>query len=94
MSKLKNNKVKVFINGSWQGITETPIELYNDLKEKKFKGIIMKNNITVILYIISAILVIGGSLIFFAPKYLIRLGESLNREYGTKSKSKPTSFPR
>ena len=49
----------------------------------------MKNNITVILYIISAILVIGGSLIFFAPKYLIRMGESLNREYGTKSKSKP-----
>jgi DNA-directed RNA polymerase II subunit RPB2 len=34
------NKVKVFINGSWQGITETPVELYNDLKEKKYKGII------------------------------------------------------
>jgi hypothetical protein len=49
----------------------------------------MKNNITVMLYIISAILVIGGSLIFFAPKYLIRIGESLNREFGTKSKSKP-----
>ena len=48
----------------------------------------MKNNITVILYIISAVLVIGGSLIFFAPKYLIKIGESLNKEYGTKSKSK------
>jgi len=48
----------------------------------------MKNNITVILYIISAILVIGGSLILFAPKYLIKIGESLNKEYGTKSKSK------
>ena len=48
----------------------------------------MKNNITVMLYIISAILVIGGLLIFFAPKYLIRIGESLNKEFGTKSKSK------
>ena len=34
------NKVKVFINGSWQGLTETPIELYNDLKNKKYQGII------------------------------------------------------
>ena len=49
----------------------------------------MKSNITVILYIISAILVIGGSLIYFAPKYLIRIGESLNKEFGTKNKSKP-----
>ena len=48
----------------------------------------MKNNITVILYIISGILVIGGSLILIAPKYLIKIGESLNREYGTKSKRK------
>ena len=49
----------------------------------------MKSNITVILYIISAILVIGGTLIYFAPKYLIRIGESLNKEFGTKNKSKP-----
>lgn len=34
------NNVKVFINGSWVGITENPIELYNDLKDKKYKGII------------------------------------------------------
>jgi DNA-directed RNA polymerase beta subunit len=32
--------IKVFINGSWIGITKTPIELYNSLKEKKSKGII------------------------------------------------------
>lgn len=32
--------VKVFINGSWIGISNNPIELYNSLKEKKFKGII------------------------------------------------------
>jgi len=33
-------KVKVFINGAWIGITDTPIELYMDMKDKKYKGII------------------------------------------------------
>jgi DNA-directed RNA polymerase II subunit RPB2 len=34
------NKVKVFINGAWLGVTDTPNELYNEMKEKKYKGII------------------------------------------------------
>jgi DNA-directed RNA polymerase beta subunit len=34
------NKVKVFINGSWVGITDSPQELYLMLKDKKYKGII------------------------------------------------------
>jgi DNA-directed RNA polymerase II subunit RPB2 len=34
------DKVKVFINGAWVGISENPVELYNMLKEKKYKGII------------------------------------------------------
>ena len=34
-----HKKVKVFINGTWVGICETPIEFYNDLKDKKYKGI-------------------------------------------------------
>ena len=34
------DKVKVFINGSWVGITNEPLELYNNLKLKKYKGII------------------------------------------------------
>ena len=34
------NKVKVFINGAWIGITDTPQELYLMLKEQKYKGII------------------------------------------------------
>jgi DNA-directed RNA polymerase II subunit RPB2 len=33
-------KVKVFVNGCWVGVTETPMELYNDMKEKKYKGIL------------------------------------------------------
>ena len=28
-------KTKVFINGNWVGISETPYELYTDLKQKK-----------------------------------------------------------
>ena len=34
------NQVKVFINGSWVGISENPIELFNVLKDKKCKNII------------------------------------------------------
>ena len=33
-------KVKVFVNGCWLGITENPIDLYSDMKDKKYKGII------------------------------------------------------
>ena len=33
-------KVKVFINGAWVGITDSPYELYTMLKDKKYKGII------------------------------------------------------
>ena len=34
------DKVKVFVNGSWIGVTHTPMELYDDMKQKKYKGII------------------------------------------------------
>lgn len=34
------DKVKVFINGSWVGVTDTPLELYTMLKERKHQGII------------------------------------------------------
>ena len=32
--------VRVFINGAWVGVTDHPIELYNDIKSKKISGII------------------------------------------------------
>ena len=35
-----NKKTKVFINGCWVGVTDTPVELYNDIHDKKCKGII------------------------------------------------------
>jgi DNA-directed RNA polymerase II subunit RPB2 len=35
-----NRKVKVFVNGAWLGITRRPMELYNDMKDKKYRGII------------------------------------------------------
>jgi DNA-directed RNA polymerase II subunit RPB2 len=34
------NKVKVFINGSWMGVSEDPLTLYHSLKSKKYCGII------------------------------------------------------
>ena len=34
------DKVKVFINGAWVGVTNEPNELYSMLKEMKYKGII------------------------------------------------------
>lgn len=33
-------KVKVFVNGSWVGVAHNPMELYLNLKEKKYRGII------------------------------------------------------
>ena len=35
-----HDKVKVFVNGCWLGISETPNELYMDMKDKKYRGII------------------------------------------------------
>ena len=39
-SKDMNNLVKIFINGAWQGVTREPYNLYTDLKNKKYSGII------------------------------------------------------
>ena len=35
-----DRKVKVIVNGIWFGVTKQPDKLYNDLKEKKYTGII------------------------------------------------------
>ena len=35
-----HNKVKLFINGNWYGITDKPYELFLFLKDKKYSGII------------------------------------------------------
>jgi DNA-directed RNA polymerase beta subunit/intein/homing endonuclease len=39
-SKELFGKVKVFINGAWLGVTNNPFELYQDMKDKKARGII------------------------------------------------------
>lgn len=33
-------KIKVFINGAWVGVSNNPHELYSDIKDKKYRGII------------------------------------------------------
>ena len=35
-----NDQVKVFVNGAWLGIAKQPMELYQEMKNKKYKGII------------------------------------------------------
>jgi len=34
------NKVKVFVNGCWVGVTDDPMTLYESMKDKKYRGII------------------------------------------------------
>jgi DNA-directed RNA polymerase II subunit RPB2 len=34
------DKIKVFVNGAWVGIAKDPMELYLEMKDKKYKGII------------------------------------------------------
>jgi DNA-directed RNA polymerase II subunit RPB2 len=35
-----HDKVKVIFNGRWIGVAKNPIQLYNNLKDKKYKGLI------------------------------------------------------
>ena len=35
-----DNKVKVILNGRWLGVAKNPLELYKELKNKKYKGFI------------------------------------------------------
>ena len=35
-----DNKVKVILNGRWLGVAKDPIDLYNNLKDKKYKGFV------------------------------------------------------
>jgi DNA-directed RNA polymerase beta subunit/intein/homing endonuclease len=39
-AKELHGKVKVFINGTWVGVSKNPMELYKDMKDKKYRGII------------------------------------------------------
>ncbi len=48
----------------------------------------MDNLLTVIFVIFAALLIISGLIIFFAPKFLIRISEPLNKNFGVKRKSK------
>lgn len=46
------------------------------------------NRLTIILYVLALILMLFGVLVFFAPKLLIKISEPLNKEMGSKKKSK------
>lgn len=38
--KSLHKRVKVFVNGCWVGVAKEPMELYNEMKNKKYSGII------------------------------------------------------
>ena len=46
------------------------------------------DRITIVVYIVSIILLISGLMVFFVPKFLIKISEPLNKEIGTKKKSR------
>jgi len=35
-----NNKVKIFVNGIWMGVSDDPVQLFQNMKDKKYRGII------------------------------------------------------
>jgi DNA-directed RNA polymerase beta subunit len=39
-AKELSDKVKVFVNGAWLGVARNPVELYEEMKQKKYRGII------------------------------------------------------
>lgn len=48
----------------------------------------MHYQVSIFIYVIALILMVFGLLIFFVPKFLIKISEPLNKEFGTKKKSK------
>ena len=52
----------------------------------------MDNVLTAIFFTFGVLLIISGLIIFFAPKFLIRISEPLNKELGLKRKSKTLIF--
>lgn len=46
------------------------------------------NRLTIVIFIVSVILLIAGLMVFFLPKILIKISEPLNKEIGTKKKSR------
>ena len=44
--------------------------------------------LTIVVFIVSVILLIAGLMVFFLPKILIKISEPLNKEIGTKKKSR------
>lgn len=61
------NKVKVFVNGCWLGVTENPVQLFEELKWKKEQGIINIYTSIVFNYFEMEIHVLNGSGRFVRP---------------------------
>ena len=48
----------------------------------------MDDRLTILIFVVSVILLIAGLMVFFVPKFLIKISEPLNKEIGNKNKSR------
>ena len=46
------------------------------------------SRITIVVFIISVVLMIAGLMVFFVPKFLIKISEPLNKEIGAKKRTR------
>lgn len=66
------NKTKVFINGRWIGVSDEPLELFKDLKHKKYVGIINIYSSIIFKYIENEIHVCNECGRLLRPLYKIK----------------------
>jgi DNA-directed RNA polymerase II subunit RPB2 len=91
ISSLKQltNKVKVFINGAWVGVTDEPEQLYAQLKEKKQNGMIHIYTSVIFDYVLKEIRVCNDAGRFTRP--VLRVSNSIqdkNNKFSMSSNSR------
>ena len=73
-------KVKVFVNGCWKGVTDNPLELYEELKRKKEFGIINIYTSIVFDYFEMEIHVLNGAGRFVRPVLRVKNNKLIMEE--------------
>lgn len=79
-STFLNDKVKVFINGAWVGVTLNPVELFSKLKNMKLQGIINIYTSVVFDYRLQEIRVCNNSGRLTRPVLIVKNGNILITE--------------
>ena len=74
---LKKDDTKVFLNGVWLGCTETPLELYQELKTKKRSGILCIYTSVVFDYTLNEIQICTDAGRMVRPLFVVDKGQLL-----------------